>query len=84
MERIGASCIAGIEGCVVTRERELERAALFRVRAAELREIAPTMNDQAAATQLLRMALSYDTLALRLEGPSNEDGSFVPIQAPEP
>lgn len=68
----------------MTRERELERAALFRARAAELREIAPTMNDKAAGTQLLRMALSYDTLALRLEGPSNDDGSFVTLPPPEP
>jgi hypothetical protein len=56
----------------MTRERELERAALFRARAAELREIAPTMGDMAAASQLLRMALTYDTLAIKLEGPSNK------------
>ena len=55
-----------------------ERAQLFRDRAAELREIAPTMKDEAAAAQLLRMALTYDTLALRLDGGANDDGPSIP------
>ncbi|HUO97112.1 MAG TPA: hypothetical protein VMU01_00500 [Rhizomicrobium sp.] len=31
------------------------------------------MSDTTAATQLLKMALTYDTLAIKLEGPSNDD-----------
>ena len=57
----------------MTRHKELERAALFRASAAELREIAPTTSDAPSATQLLKMALTYDRLAIKLEGPSNDD-----------
>lgn len=55
--------------------RTASRAALFRTRAAELREIALTMRDKSAGMQLLHMALTYDTLALRLEGGASDDVS---------
>lgn len=45
------------------------RAELFKRRAAELREIAATMADEVSRVEMLRMAVSYDTLALRLESP---------------
>ena len=69
-----------VEGLVCMSDKE--RAQLFRDRAAELRQIAPTMKDEAAATQLLRMALMYDTLAIKLDGGANDDGSFIPLPTP--
>lgn len=45
-----------------------DRASLFRERARELREMAPTMASLEARTSMFNMALAYGALALHLEG----------------
>ncbi|MGH7175707.1 MAG: hypothetical protein ACREGR_05125 [Minisyncoccia bacterium] len=53
-------------------EEEAERAQTFKDRAEELRRLAPSMKDEAARAQLMQMAVSYYTLATRLETPDSD------------
>ena len=52
-----------------TKEAQDKAAQQFRVRAKELRAIADVMADQTVKKRLLRVALDYEQLALKVETP---------------